>query len=119
MLEQYGSRRVFISQSARSGVSLLLGGMMLSGCGTEKPTQEKNEAAASADPCSDLSEVPEGEIQKRKNLGYVEESPIADNQCGNCNLYLPPVGDNKCSGCMLFQGPVKPEAYCTYWAPKV
>jgi hypothetical protein len=48
----------------------------------------------------------------------VDDSPIAENQCNNCNLYLPPKGDKPCGGCILFQGPVQPEGYCTYWALK-
>lgn len=69
--------------------------------------------------CADLDGLPESEISKRNQLGYVEKTPISDNICDNCQLYLPPTETRKCGGCQLFKGPVKPEAYCTYWAPRV
>ncbi|MEK6479358.1 high-potential iron-sulfur protein [Catalinimonas sp. 4WD22] len=118
MLNHKRSRRDFFRQYIRAGTLLLGGGLIISSCTEGKQEQEKQVTAYSGDPCSDLSNVSAEEIQKRENLGYVAESPIADNQCNNCNLYLPP-GDKTCGGCMLFKGPVHAEGYCTYWAPKV
>ncbi len=69
--------------------------------------------------CSDLKGLDEAELAKRKQLGYTEETPIEENICGNCQLYLPPRVDQPCGGCQLFKGPVLEEAYCTYWAPRV
>ncbi|WP_114750205.1 high-potential iron-sulfur protein [Pleomorphovibrio marinus] len=74
---------------------------------------------ANAEHCGDLEGLDEVEISKRKQLGYTEETPIEENICGNCQLYLPPKQDANCGGCQLFKGPVYEEAYCTYWAPRV
>ena len=115
MMEQDRSRRAFIRQYACAGAGLLVGGMFISGC----DAKQKQDEASKNNSCVELSEVSAEEIKKRENLGYVEESPIAENQCSNCNLYLPPTKEKNCSGCVLFQGPVNAEAYCTYWAPKV
>lgn len=93
---------------------------MLSGCIRKKTIDEsKSEADSSVDPCEDLTGVSQNDIALRGKLAYVKESPIADNQCNNCNLFLPPAGEKKCGSCMLFKGPVYSSGYCTYWAPKV
>src|SRR5688572_16742073 len=115
------SRRYFLGKLATASLFALAGTQVLSGCG------EKKEPAAADQPdinqpvssCNDLMGVSENDLAVRKKLGYVEKSPIADNQCQNCNLYLPPKPEHKCGGCMLFKGPVFNDAYCTYWAPKV
>lgn len=95
--------------------SLLVVGIS-SSCGSEKTTTY---TLAEVTSCDDLSGLPESEVTKRKQLGYVETSPIDDNICGNCQLYLPPVEDAKCGGCQLFKGPVLEKGYCTYWAPRM
>lgn len=118
------SRRFFLQQSTRAFGVLLTGATVAGSCGTKEKKQEKTEndqhkASKSSDPCGDLSSFTKEEIAVREKLGYVEESPLPDNQCQNCNLFLPPKDGQACGGCMLFKGPVYPEAYCTYWAPKV
>ena len=67
-------------------------------------------------PCDDLSKVSADEIAKRKKLAYVNQSPVEDNQCGNCNLFIP-APDKPCGACLLFKGPVSPAGHCAYWAP--
>jgi hypothetical protein len=67
-------------------------------------------------PCDDLSKVSAEEIAKRKKLAYVSQSPVENNQCGNCNLYIP-APEKPCGACLLFKGPVSPEGHCAYWAP--
>lgn len=112
-------RRRFILDSVRFlSVSLFTG--FLSACGKKEKLQSEDSAVAgSVDRCDDLSAVSENDVALREKLGYVTESPIAENQCDNCNLYLPPKQKEICGGCMLFKGPVYASGYCTYWAPKV
>lgn len=114
------SRRNFLGKLA--GASLAVAGVtVLAGCENKKELntnpQSQNEKPVLS--CDDLTGVSESDLGVRKKLGYVEQSPIAENTCHNCNLYLPPKPDHKCGGCMLFKGPVFADAYCTYWAPKV
>ena len=118
------SRRRFLVGIATAGLFAVGAVPILSGCGKKDGTAQGNQAAADqtsqpVSSCDDLTGVSEQDLGVRKKLGYVEKSPIADNQCHNCNLYLPPKPDHKCGGCMLFKGPVFSDAYCTYWAPKV
>ncbi len=106
------TRREFIKH-AFGASGMLLGGMFISSCGGgQKPADKKQPAS-----CSDLSGVSEEEKEKRKKLGYVEETPIPDSKCGNCKLYLPPGDDEACGSCSLFKGPVEENGYCTYYAP--
>ena len=113
------SRRTFIRKLACAPILTAGGGLLLAACGSGQTEKNQQETEAVSDPCSDLSGISAEEIQKRESLGYVEETPIPDNRCNNCNLYLPPGENQACGGCMLFKGPVYAEAYCTYWAPKV
>ena len=114
------SRRKFILKSGFAGVVFLAGGLAWSSCEQKKVVEEKKpDAVNNVDPCNDLSGVSEADIALRQKLGYVKESPIADNQCANCNLYLPPAAGAACGRCMLFKGPVYAAGYCTYWAPKI
>ncbi len=119
------SRRLFCSDILSNGVLLLGAGSVLASCGgngKSGQTEEKTAAEApvaekpSGDPCTDFSNVEPSEIEKRKALGYVEKSPIPDNLCENCKLFIPGQPGNNCGGCQLFKGPVFLDAYCTYWA---
>jgi hypothetical protein len=92
---------------------------VLTGCGSGKEESKTETAAAEPANCRDISGVSKEDLTVREKLAYVNESPIPDNQCHNCNLYLPPGKDKKCGGCMLFKGPVEADGYCTYWAPKI
>ena len=118
------NRRDFITKTIASGAAVIIGGQLLSGCQSGKDSDgasgdnaEVNSLDVSS--CDDLSKVPEAEIKKREGFAYVEESPMPDKHCKNCQLYLPPKEGQSCGGCALFQGPVFEEGYCTYWAPIV
>ena len=114
------SRRTFFSKFSLTAAGLLATGIFFNSCDRQKTTDQiQSGDDVSGDSCSDLTGVPASDIELRKKFAYVEESPIADNQCNNCNLFFPPKPENKCGGCMLFKGPVNPSGYCTYWAPKV
>lgn len=115
-------RRKFIENTLRLGSGLVLAPILLQGCqsGSEKSAgKEDADNSLEVTSCDDLSKTPEAEIKKREGFGYVEESPMPDKNCANCNLYLPPKEGQACGGCALFKGPVFEEAYCTYWAPIV
>lgn len=138
------SRREFIGKYFYTG-SLFLGGGILLSCTSlksvandspESPsvgdpskasqdtiksdqTTQQAQATPQKNPCDDLTGVSAGDIEKRRKLAYVNKTPIPDNHCSNCTLFLPPGKDKPCGGCMLFKGPVRTEGYCAYWAPIV
>ncbi|MBN8826653.1 MULTISPECIES: high-potential iron-sulfur protein [unclassified Spirosoma] len=115
--QQRYSRRQFIGKSIFS-VSTALGlALVLSRC-QSKTTSGQEEKKASVNPCEDFSGVSETDLQTRKKLGYVAQSPRPESKCGNCNLWLPPKEGQSCGSCMLFKGPVYTTGYCTYWAPQ-
>ena len=111
-------RRRFLTDISRGGLVLLGGSLLMSSCGQKGASQAEQQEAFQGDPCEDLRAVSEAELSKRQNLGYLPESPIPDNVCSNCNLYLPTAQGRPCGGCILFEGPVQAQGYCTYWAPK-
>jgi hypothetical protein len=110
-------RRKFILQSATAGLGICL--TLLASCGKKKAVPENRSAGVPVDACDDLEGVPQSDVDLRQKFGYVKKSPVPENECNNCNLYLPPKAEEKCGGCMLFKGPVFLEAYCAYWAPRV
>lgn len=137
------SRRDFIEKYFYAS-SVLLGGGVLLGCTSLKsvandipestaansdkagldtiktsqtPAAQTQAAAQQKNPCDDLTGISAEEIEKRKKLAYVTQTPIPDSRCSNCALYIPPAKDKPCGGCLLFKGPVRPEGYCAYWAP--
>lgn len=113
-----GLRREFIQRCVAGGTALFSSLYFLTGCGQSGGESDDTETKAVTS-CDDLSGVTESDLATREKLGYVQSTPIPDNTCSNCNLYLPPKEESKCGGCMLFKGPVFAEAYCTYWAPKI
>jgi len=111
---QTSPRRRFLTKIGK-GFGFLWGGTaILAAC----QQVEKRQETYDGDSCDDLRRVSEAERTKRKSFGYVSKTPIADNQCSNCNLYLPPKEAQACGKCILFEGPVQSEGYCTYWALK-
>lgn len=116
-------RRRFIEKTLQLGSGLALVPIVLQGCQSsgDESTSEEEVPDNSMDvaSCDDLSKTPEAEIKKREGFGYVEESPMPEKDCKNCNLHLPAKEGQSCGGCALFKGPVFEEAYCTYWAPIV
>lgn len=101
----------------RNFVKYLLGSstLILSHCASPKKEYQLEQVTD----CEDLTGLSEDELEKRESLGYEKETPVSDNRCDNCQLYLPPTETRKCGGCQLFKGPVKAGAYCTYWAPRL
>ncbi|HLR33400.1 MAG TPA: high-potential iron-sulfur protein [Fodinibius sp.] len=123
-MEQTYSRRKFITRLAKNiaggCTAFIFGAPLLAGCGGGGEGESSGEESANAldvESCDDLSKVSEAEKKKRQGFGYVEETPMPDKRCDNCNLYTPPEEGRNCGGCILFDGPVFAEAYCTYWAP--
>ena len=110
-------RRKFILQSVTAGLGICVS--LLASCGQKKPVPENRPTGVPVDSCDDLEGVSQNDVDLRQKFGYVKNSPVPENECNNCNLYLPPKAEEKCGGCMLFKGPVFSEAYCTYWAPRV
>jgi hypothetical protein len=109
------SRRKFLV----SGTALVAFSLGAGGCDSKNKPEEKKPQTTGLERCDDLSALSEAEATLRLKFGYVTKSPIAENHCKNCNLFLPPKADRVCGSCMLFKGPVLPDAYCTYWAPRV
>ena len=101
------SRRHFLSRVTAAGAVLGAGGL-LAACGGGAPT-----TAAACDGYADLTP---GEIQARQNFNYVDQTPIAAQNCANCASYKAPAGEGACGGCLLFAGPVVANGYCTGWA---
>lgn len=114
-------RRNFLHSCWQMALLLPVHGLVMMGCvrAPKKKAVTHQDTVAEASPCEDLAGVPTSDVTKRKSLGYTSLSPIPDNHCSNCQLFIPPKAGGACGGCLLFAGPVSPEGYCTYWAPVV
>ncbi|HKL88921.1 MAG TPA: high-potential iron-sulfur protein [Salinibacter sp.] len=120
------TRRRFLQSIGVAGVvgasgSLLAacGGGDDSGGGDSGGSAESSSKTASAD-CTDISMLSDAQKKQRsqmvKSLQYVEETPEADKNCANCQLYQKGAYEG-CGGCQLFPGPVTENGYCNSWAP--
>jgi len=110
------SRRTFIKKHFFLHGGFLSMGMILPGCDQNNTARKENKSASPIDPCKDFSTVSDSDLEARKKLGYVEDSPIENMTCDKCKLWILPPTDSTCGGCLLFKGPVYPSGYCTYWA---
>jgi hypothetical protein len=118
-MEHLESRKDFLKRCTYIVPSLLGIALIAGGCNSNKPEVKEDKSNISTDPCSDLSEIGEKDLEIRKKLNYVEVSTLKNKICDQCNLYIPPKSENACGGCMLFKGPVQPGGTCTYWTPKI
>lgn len=114
-------RRNFLQKCVQMTLLAPVAGLLVMGCASARKEKTVNQktSVTTANPCEDLVGVPTVDVEKRKSLGYTSLSPIPDNHCSNCQLFIPPKAGLECGGCLLFAGPVSPEGYCTYWAPIV
>lgn len=111
-MSKHFSRRTFFLLSGFS--------IMLAGCESKnKKDPDEKQTATNANPCTDFSGVSEAELKKRRQLGYVKQSPSAESHCNNCQLWLPRKDSKDCGNCQIFKGPVLAQGYCTYWAPQM
>lgn len=121
-------RRKFLKRFFFSATTAAFGTAVLQACGNtehsaDKPAEAKpvapaTEPQAPATTIIDSSQMTQEDFDKRKNLGYVEKTPMEENRCDNCALYLQPEGGKEYGGCQLLRGPIAPEGYCPYWAAK-
>lgn len=66
--------------------------------------------------CTDVSNLTDEQIQTRKSLQYVDDSPHAEKRCNNCKFFEPPAAGKQCGGCQVVPGPIHPQGYSTAWA---
>jgi len=97
------SRRRLLEGAAGTATSLVLGG-----CKAKLP-----------DACTDVTGLPEGEVQARMALAYVDATPFAGKKtCESCQQYVAPAKEGACGGCKVLRGPVHPNGYCKSYAQK-
>lgn len=101
------SRRVYLKTIA-AGAAAAGSVVLFAGCdeGKEELT------------CTDTSSLTQAQIQQRKTLQYVDDSPHENKTCDNCQLFKPPQKPNTCGGCQVVPGPVHPKGYCNSWVEK-
>lgn len=109
-MKPVSSRRRFLRALWQTG--FIVPGIVIAAC------RGNTDAPPAVTSCDDLSGLSEEDRKLRETFGYVEESQVTDNQCSNCNLWLPNKEDPSCGKCLLFKGPVYAKGHCTSWAPQ-
>lgn len=122
------SRRDFLLKASALGAVVVGGGSLLAACGGEEAAKapaaappassSQAPAASAAGGCNDLAGLTDQEKQMRTALQYVDETPIPEKRCDNCQLYIEAEGGAACGGCKILKGPIAPAGYCTSWAAK-
>jgi hypothetical protein len=104
-----------------TGVTALFGlSTMGDSCSSPSTVEKTAPPAEEKQPkdCSDLSGIPEQELNKRIQFGYEADASTPERNCASCGLYVAPNQASKCGGCMLFQGPVDAGGSCIQFAAK-
>lgn len=112
------SRRAFLQRMSFAAAA----GSLFTSCRSE--TADEAGAAAMnvasgeevAFSCTDVSNLTVEQIQTRKSLQYVDDSPHAGKRCNNCKFFEPPAAGKQCGGCRVVPGPIHPQGYSTAWA---
>ena len=95
------SRRDFLALAAIAPLAVVGGGA----------------AWASEPACYDPASLPLSQRNRRKALGFVEQSPDPARRCGLCTFFERKNGD--CGGCQLLTGaPVTAAGFCNSFAAK-
>lgn len=104
------TRRDCLRLTVFAGAAAVGGAAALQGCGND----DKGSKKQAAGDCSDVSGLSQADLQTRKAVKYVDETPEPDKTCGNCKLYTPPQGGG-CGSCTVVKGPIAKNGYCTAW----
>jgi hypothetical protein len=80
-------------------------------------TNNKEEQGLKA--CVPAKELNQEQEAIRKNLRYVDETPVSSRTCDNCRLYTMPQGQDVCGGCQIVPGPIHPKGYCISWLARM
>jgi hypothetical protein len=58
--------------------------------------------------------TPQG-IGVRQNLAYADRSKNPEQNCANCQQWVPAPASGHCGGCKVMPGPVHPQGFCKVW----
>jgi hypothetical protein len=116
MPETTFTRRAFLARLTALGVALGAA-PLLSACGT--PGTTTGGTAKGGVDCTDESALSEADKATRSSLQYVAASEKPDQNCLNCQYYIPPADETTCGTCSLLPGPVTAEGWCASWVAKV
>ena len=109
-------RRIFINRMLSLTYYLVGFGSLSLSCDRSNPKKVVKDRAL-MDPCTDLSDLSNTELETRQQLGYVSQSSFADRTCLNCKLFVKSDESIACGSCLVIKGPVEDLGYCTVWAP--
>src|SRR5207247_964867 len=123
-MRDYISRRSALKKALKAALGLasfsVISELLLSSC------ERKNQAGSEKAPSFDAKEaclidqnLDPDQQAIRKNLKYVDQTPISTRTCDNCKFYTNPAQDSSCGGCKLFAGPVHPKGWCNSWYPRM
>lgn len=117
-----GCAGLFAAGAAGFATGCKKGGDQGGGGGSESSSQGQKQAdkggGSGGLDCTDTSGLKDSEIKTRESLNYTDDSPKADKNCANCQLYQPAEQEGSCGGCQSVPGPIHPEGYCTAWVKK-
>jgi len=80
-----------------------------------KPSRAISAAEEAANPCQNLSEMSEAEIETRDTFDYEDRSEDGTELCRTCSYWRPSQRGDFCGGCTLVKGPIHPLGTCSSW----
>jgi len=112
------TRKEFLQIFGSLAISDLFISSLLSCNQRSEKTQAEVQNKPETDPCENFSQLTKEDLEIRNNLEYVNETPIPEKRCNNCELWIAPEESQICGGCQIMHGPVKDKGYCTAWIVK-
>jgi len=110
------TRKEFLHHLGTFTLSSLATSVLFMSCGNKKEQSDTTaEEKSEPDPCEDFSQLSPEDLEIRQNFKYVGQTPISEQRCDNCELWIAAAEGKKCGGCQIMNGPVKAEGYCTAW----
>lgn len=110
------SRRQFLGRLAALGAAGLGGSTLLAACGDGADTAGGSPyPVVEASTCQGYDALDQQALAARQALNYQDNSPEAEQHCGNCRFQQAYDQDSNCLGCQLFAGPVSPGGWCQSW----
>lgn len=121
--EQLPDRRTYLKYTGVAAITALAGCGGSGNGGDPEPNHEVPHPNDDTVPDAEINAEtlggqarPDDPGQGKDQVGY-EHVPSGEENCGNCNLYVPDQDEDGFGACAVVNGKIHPCDFCNLWAP--